>query len=176
MESLLARATGIETRRVALPTNGATVIRVLRTRFSRATPDRLRPGTLAATYTRKPLVSVRGDAMFGELAVVRLLTDDGWDAVWVDTFHRQFWRGMPHRTLPVTLPPAARDRHDAIVAANGGREAGFFDVMAWRAGQFAFLEYEDPGDRVGRAEARWVASALTAGVTAGDLWYVCAEA
>ena len=48
----------------------------------------------------KPLVSVDGDAMFGELAIVRWLEKDGWQAFWVDTYHRQqFWRVMPHTSI-----------------------------------------------------------------------------
>ena len=109
MESLVSLARTIEPRQVTLP-DGATVVnRALPIRFSRATPDRLPEGTLPRTYTSKPLVSVNGAAMFGELAIVRWLEKDGWDAVWMDTFHgAKFWRAMPHKSAPVTLPPGAR--------------------------------------------------------------------
>jgi hypothetical protein len=172
MESLLARAGDIEPRPVRLPSGGTAVLRAARVQLADATPGFLKPGALASTYTSKPLVSVKGDAMFGELAVVRLLEADGWEAVWVDTFHRAFWRGMPHRTPAVALPPAARARYDAIVAANDGRAAGFFDVMAWRGDRFAFLEYKGAGDSMNRNAARWVEAALDVGVPVGELWIV----
>ena len=173
MESLVARAPAVEVTPVRLPSRTVVPIRTLTVAFSRATPERLKPGVLPATYTSKPLVSVGGDAMFGELAIVRTLERDGWDAVWVDTFHgRKFWRAMPHRSAPVSLPPAARERYDAIVAANGGRASGFFDVLAWRDGQFAHLEYKGEGDRSNRNELRWIDAALAAGASAGELWLV----
>lgn len=172
MESLVGRGE-VSVRELRLPDGRAVPVRVLQVRFGRATPDRLPEGALPATYTSKPLVSVAGDAMFGELAIVRWLERDGWEAVWVDTFHgRRFWRAMPNRSDPVVLPPEARARYDAIVAANGGRASGFFDVMAWRGGQFAHLDYRGPGERAGRSQSRWVAAALDAGASPHELWVV----
>ncbi len=173
MESLVALASSIEVRLVALPGGGEAAIRAMFVRFSRATPDRLKPGTLAATYVSKPLVSVDGDAMFGELAIVRWLEKDGWQAFWVDTFHRQqFWRVMPHRGRPVALPEQLRARYDAVVAANGGRPRGFFDVIASRGDQVIHLEYKGAGDWSNRNETGWIESALRAGVSEHDLWFV----
>ena len=173
MESLVALATSIEVRRVVLPGGGEAAVRALVAGFSRATPDRLKPGTLAGTYVSKPLVSVDGDAMFGELAIVRWLEKDGWQAFWVDTYHRQqFWRVMPHRGRPVALPEPLRARYDAIVAANGGRPRGFFDVIAARGDQVIHLEYKGAGEGSSRAEAGWIESALRAGVSEHDLWFV----
>ena len=174
MESLFARAESVEIVECALQ-RGVARIRRLTVRFGRASPDRPRAGTLAATYTGKPLVTFEGAAMFGELAVLRWLESDGWEGVWVDTFHgRKFWRAMPHRSAPVALPDAARALYDRIVAANGGRASGFFDVMAWRGGHTVFVEYKGPGDRSNANERRWIAAALAAGVSEHDLFVVAA--
>ena len=173
MESLASLASSIDQRTVTLPDGGTVSIRALRIAFSRATPDRLPEGTLPRTYTSKPLVSVNGAAMFGELAIVRWLEKDGWDAVWMDTFHgAKFWKAMPHKSVPVTLPAAARALYDAISTANGGKASGAFDVMAWRNGDFAFLEYKGDGDRPNRNEARWIGAALAAAVLPTQLWFV----
>ena len=173
MESLVALAASVEVRLLALPGGGEAAIRAMSIRFSRATPDRLKPGTLAATYVSKPLVSVDGDAMFGELAIVRWLEKDGWQAFWVDTYHRQqFWRVMPHRGSPVALPGILRTRYDAIVAANGGRPRGFFDVIAARGDQVIHLEYKAAGESSNRTETGWIESALETGVSEHDLWFV----
>jgi len=173
MESLVALAPSIEQRLVTLPDGGTIPIRALRIAFSRATPDRLPQGTLPRTYTAKSLVSVNGAAMFGELAIVRWLEKDGWDAVWIDNFHgAKFWKAMPHKSAPVVLPPAARALYDAIRAANGGKASGAFDVMAWRNGEFAFLEYKAEGETSSRNEGRWIAAALAAGVLPTQLWFV----
>ena len=173
MESLIARAESSDLREVTLPGGGVAKIRALKLAFSRATPDRLPDGTLAHTYTSKPLVSVNGDAMFGELAILRWLEKDGWEGVWVDTFHGgKFWRAMPHKSSPVRLPPDAQALYDRIKQKNDGKASGAFDVMAWRHGHFAFLEYKGEGDKSNRNEARWIESALAAGVEPGQLWLV----
>ena len=174
MESLTARAHSLAVREVATP-GGATVpVRAMDVRFGRATPDRLKPGTLPPPHGDKPLVSVGGDAMFGELALVRWLERDGWDAVWIDASRAvRFWRGMPHRELPVALPPAARATFDAIVATNDGHVRGFFDVLAWRAGQAMLLAYKAPGEALSRAERAWIGAAVRAGISPHDLWIVC---
>jgi len=173
VESLVSLAPSIHQQSVPLPDGGTVSIRTLRISFSRATPNRLPEGTLPRTYTSKPLVSANGAAMFGELAIVRWLEKDGWDAVWMDTFHgAKFWKAMPHKSQPVALPPAARALYDAIRTANGGKASGTFDVMAWRNGEFAFLEYKGEGDRSNRKEARWIAAALAAGVLPTQLWFV----
>jgi hypothetical protein len=172
MESLIGLAPAIELLEVVLPMR-AVQLRALRIAFSRATPNRLREGTLAATYTSKPLVSVDGAAMFGELAILRWLEKDGWEGVWVDSFHGgRLWRAMPHRSSPVRLPWEAGEVYTAIKQANGGKASGAFDVMAWRQGQFTFVEYKAEGDRFSRSEAGWIEAALAAGIVAAQLWLV----
>ena len=173
MESLASLAPSIEQTPVTLPDGRTISIRALRITFSRATPNRLPDGTLPPAYTSKPLVSVNGAAMFGELAIVRWLEKDGWDAVWIDTIHgTKFWRAMPHKSSPVGLPPAARMLYDAIRNANDGKSSGAFDVMAWRNGDFAFLDYKSEDDAPNRNKARWIAAALVAGVLPTQLWFV----
>jgi len=142
-------------------------------RFGNASPDRLRDGALLPTYTAKPLVTFNGAAMFGELAVLRWLEVDGWTGVWLDTIHgRKAWRGMPTTSSPLALPADAQQLYDRIVAANGGRASGFFDVMAWRGGQTIFVEYKGPGDRAKKHESAWVEAALRSGVSENDLLIV----
>ena len=176
MESLFAHALATDPYICSLPSGRIITLRRLRVRFGQASPDRLREGSLPATYTAKPLVTFRGDAMFGELALVRWLEVDGWEAVWLDTFHgRKVWRGMPTKSAPVDLPSSQQQLYDSIVAANGGKASGTFDVMAWRGGQIVFLEYKGPGDRPNRNEGRWIEAALAAGVSEHDLVIVCAS-
>lgn len=176
MESLFARASAIDIVDCRLPSGQAIAVRRLTVRFGEASPNRLPEGALPATYTVKPLVTFQGAAMFGELAVLRWLEVDGWEGVWLDTFHaRKAWREMPTRGDPVELPPAARVRYDAIVAANGGRASGSFDVMAWRGAHFIFVDYEGPGERPSRNRSRWMDAALRAGVSANDLLIVRRE-
>ena len=151
-------------------------VRRLGVRFGTASPEFLREGALAPSYVAKPLVTFQGAAMFGELAVLRWLEVDGWEGAWLDTAHlRRAWREMPTRALPVALPPAAQALYDRIVAANGGRASGTFDVMAWRGAQTIFVEYAEDaaGERpLGRAAAGWIAAAIASGVSEHDLLIV----
>jgi hypothetical protein len=172
VESLFARAVA-EPYVCRVPSGQLVPIRRLRVAFGRASPEYLKPGTLAATYTAKPLVTFNGDAMFGELAIVRWLEVDGWDAVWLDTFHaRKVWRAMPTKSAPIHLPPTQQRLYDRIVSANAGKASGSFDVMAWRGAQCIFLEYKGPGDRANKNEDRWIEAAIAAGVSPHDLFIV----
>lgn len=174
MDSLFSRATTIDVVTRQLPRGEVVHLREVRMSFDRATPDRLLAGTLPPTYTTKPLVTFDGEILFGELAVLRWLQRDGWDGAWVDTFHgRKFWRDMPHRSAPLSLPVHAQGLYDGIVAANGGRGAGFFDVMAWRGTRVVFAEYKGPGDHPNRNEAAWIGAALRTGISEQDLFIVC---
>ena len=173
MESLFARATSIEVVQFALPSGTAVPLRRLCVRFGTASPDRLKPGTLPESYLEKPLVTFNGAAMFGELAVLRWLETDGWQGVWLDTMHgRKQWREMPTRGVPTALPASRQALYDRIVAANGGRASGTFDVMAWRGDQVIFVEYEGPDDPADRHRSRWVGSAIASGVSPNDLLLV----
>jgi hypothetical protein len=169
----VSRSDGVSVTPLQIARDVTVPIRTIGVKLGRATPSRLRDGVLPPTYTAKPLVSVGGDGMFGELAIVRLLEADGWEAVWVDTLHgRKFWRAMPNKSDPVSLPSHARAHYDAILAENGDRASGFFNVMAWRDAQYAHLNYETSADEPNRNEIRWVNAALRAGVTPSDLWIV----
>lgn len=173
MESLFARATRVDVISYPLPSGDVIQVRRLCVHFGRATPARLKAGVLLPTYTSKPLVSFHGDAMFGELAVLRWLEVDGWQGVWVDTGHgRKLWHDMPTRAIPVALPAAQQTIHDRIVAANGGRAGGFFDVMAWCGNHTIFVEYKGADERAPKNEAAWIDAALHAGVSKNDLLIV----
>jgi hypothetical protein len=177
MESLFARASTVDVVECALPSGTIALIRRLSVRFGEASPNRLKPGALAASYVSKPLVTFSGAAMFGELAVLRWLEVDEWEGVWLDTVHdRKHWRHMPTRSSPVTLPPPAQALYDRIVEANSGRASGSFDVMAWRGHQIIFVEYAGPGEHAHtKNQLRWIDAALKAGVSVNDLLIVAAE-
>ncbi|MEP6732606.1 MAG: hypothetical protein ABJE10_18325 [bacterium] len=175
MESLFARASSVEVTECVLPSGRSALIRRLQVHFGEASPNRLRQGALAASYTSKPLVTYDGAAMFGELALLRWLEVDGWEGAWLDTVHdRKSWRHMPTRSSPVALPPAEQELYDRIIAANGDRASGFYDVMAWRADHTIFVDYRLPTERGPKLERAWLDAALDAGVSANDFFVVTA--
>ena len=88
--------------------------------------------------------------------------------------HKLFWQGLPHETEPYDLSQAARvwEMYHRIVEANGGRAAGFFDVLAWQGERLLYIEYKGAGDKPNANEAPWVQAALSAGVRESELLYV----
>lgn len=136
-------------------------------------PGRRIPGS----YLSKPLVEVRGAPLFGELAIARCLEMDGWSAVWVDSYHgrgkRLCWRDLPDRSDPYSFDdaPTAAEKYEQITRENGG-VGGWFDVLAWRGGQFLFVEYKAARDRPNANEVRWIDSALRSGVTPSEMHFV----
>jgi len=134
---------------------------------------------LRSSYSSKPLVDLEGETLFGELAIVRLLMQDGWSAVWVDSYHSTrarslFWRDLPTKSAPVDLAreaPAAFELYSELCNTNGGR-GGFFDVMAWRQDRFLFVEYKGAGDKANQNELRWIESALKSGIPESALLFV----
>jgi hypothetical protein len=179
LNSLRQLASHIGVYTVVLPSGPEVRIPRWTIQFPPADPDRLAPGTLGRTYTVKPLVDVDGEPLFGELAIVRWLQKDGWDAVWVDAFHsskrrRLFWQGLPDRTAPYDLSkvPAAWTMYVKIVELNGGRVRGFFDVLAWQGDRLLFVEYKSKGDWPKKNERAWIDAAMRAAVHEGDLLYV----
>ncbi|MDB4890062.1 MAG: hypothetical protein JWL61_1917 [Gemmatimonadetes bacterium] len=176
MESLFARASSVDVVECTLPSGNVALIRRLTVRFGEASPNRLKPGALPASYVSRPLVTFSGAAMFGELAVLRWLEADGWEGVWLDTAHdRKNWRHMPTRSAPVTLPSPPQSLYDRIIEANGGRASGAFDVMAWRGDHIIFVEYHGPDETTQRNQRAWIDAALVAGVSVNDLLIVAAE-
>lgn len=104
MDSLQKIVTVVSTGKYLLPSGRVVNLSTWTVNFPPATPARLYENSLERTYSRKPLVDVAGESLFGELAIVRWLQKDGWSALWVDTFHgRKFWNDMPHRSGPVHL-------------------------------------------------------------------------
>lgn len=115
--------------------------------------------------------------MFGELAVVRHLEADGWNAVWVDSYHghgkRLCWRNMPDRAAPYDFSNAlpAAEHYQQITEQNAG-VGGWFDVLAWRGAEYLHLEYKGEGDKPNKNESRWIMSALQCNVPVTALRFV----
>ncbi len=148
----------------------------LNVQFPSANPKYLKDANLSKTYLSKPLVQVKSESLFGELAILRYLQMDGWDGVWVDTFHgrgvkKVFWSGMPTQGS-ANLPKHAESLYDRIVVQNGMKSSGFFDVFAWKNRKYIFIEYKGKGDSSNQNEKRWIRSALKCGIKPDQLFFV----
>lgn len=106
----------------------------------------------------KAVLRWKGEPLFAELVILRLLQAEGWEGVWIDTYRRKFRQFMrPHSC---SLPEHAQAFLDR---ANVGRKwpAGCPDVLAWGEGQYLFVEAKRKGkDRIRKTQLMWLESAL----------------
>jgi hypothetical protein len=169
----LALSTGFRER---ITESGIIKIQSLKIHFPPALPRYLSNESLSKTYRSKPLVVVEDEILFGELAILRYLQMDGWQGVWVDTFHGRgkkkiLWSGLPPNGYG-NLSADAETLYDNIVQANNGRSSGFFDVFAWKNGKFVFIEYKGEGDSSNLNEIRWNDATLKFGIQPEELFFV----
>lgn len=50
------------------------------------------------TYGGKAVLDCKGEPLFAELVVLRLIQEEGWEGVWIDTYRRKF-RHSPCRLI-----------------------------------------------------------------------------
>lgn len=144
-----------------LPHHGSVAISVWRPVFD---PCEERIEFDVGSYTNKRLVCVEGEALFGELAILKLVRQSGWDGAWLDTYHQhKRWQAMPHLATPIELPVEIEELLSRI-RKRAGSEGGAFDVIAWMANSVAFLESKGPGDSLRSTQLNWIDAALTEGM------------
>lgn len=124
-------------------------------------------------FGNKPIVEWDGESFYPELALVQLLKNSGFDAVWIDSYRGKFWDGM---SVERQLPDAMRSAYESILRENGGRRGGFWDVMAWKESEFVFIELKqntaECKDRISEKQRNWLQAALRAGF-AESCFFVC---
>lgn len=125
---------------------------------------------MPSTYRSKPLYLVEGKTLYSELAVLMYLQQDGWNGVWMDTYHnrgrfKNFWSAMPPAGKG-TLDEHADELYEKIVAQNRGRSSGFFDVFAWKndGSDYAFIECKRKNEPPNGNELRWLEASVDTGL------------
>jgi hypothetical protein len=116
------------------------------------------------TYGGKAVLEFAGEPVFAELAALRILQQDSWEGVWVDSFRRKFRGDLPERANACDLPLKAKNLFDAIVAIKGSR-GGCWDVFAWRQNEFLFAESKRrKRDSMRPSQYRWLDAAIQVGL------------
>jgi hypothetical protein len=111
-------------------------------------------------YGNKSVLAHRGEQVYAELAILRLLQEAGWQGVWIDTYRRKF---RTDTVNSIALPPEKRLVYERIRKEAGGR-GGCFDVFAWKDGELLFAEAKrHKRDRFQRSQGRWLEAALGVG-------------
>lgn len=114
------------------------------------------------TFGGKAILDWNDEPVFAELAIVRALQAEGFDAVWIDGYRNLIWSSMSE---PRTLPEHAKALMEKVVRFNGGRRQGCWDVLAWKGEDFMFVESKRKGkDSIKETQVRWLDAALRAGM------------
>ena len=116
---------------------------------------------LLDTYGGKQVIDSNGKPVFAELAILKILQDEGWEGAWIDTYHKKKWIAIEQRG---ELPPDKNEFLEQIYRSAGAR-SGCFDVYCWRNEQILFAEAKRKGrDRIRETQRRWLTVALVSGV------------
>jgi hypothetical protein len=124
------------------------------------------PPDLQKQWGNKPGFTVRGRRSCTELAVLDHLRHDGWHGVWVNSFGRElraeWFPAAAVRTIAETGAPIwLEEIFVRLLAANGGRLGGFFDLFAWRRpGEVRFDDVKVRPNRIGDSQCRFLETAL----------------
>jgi hypothetical protein len=152
--------TQIDSSMVALPSGTVVGVPTYMCEFSPWSGDPI----LAPVYNRnsKPVVDLNGTPMFPELAVLRMLEDEGWSGVWIDNFRGRFLNAWSDPPTPVQLSA----RYAAILGRVPEKK-GRWDVFVWCAEDVRFVElkgkWRKGRDRIRDSQCRWLEAALSVG-------------
>jgi hypothetical protein len=121
--------------------------------------------TPSDSYNGKQFLNVDGEPKFAELAIRKAFADDGWDAVWVDSFGGFKYR-VDYPDGVVEVDEAYRAIPEVITRRAG--TGGCWDVFAWKGDGpdgVAFAEAKRRGsDKLRASQLRWLQAALGAGI------------
>ena len=110
----------------------------------------------------KEVLDHQGEPVFAELAILRVLTADGWDGRWV-TPHK-FRTGLLDQPQ-CELPPEQDALFRRIATAKGSLR-GCWDVFAWRESAVLFVEAKrNKKDKISQDQKEWLEAAMKVGVS-----------
>jgi hypothetical protein len=127
------------------------------------------------TWGGKPVLDVQGDQTFAEVALVRMFQASRWEARWLETYNAPpQWPLVLDRWSPAGIKareivPIGNARVakvlQYVIAHNGGRCRGCWDVLAWHGSALLWAEAKRARyDRLSDTQKHWLAAALQAGL------------
>ncbi|MFA5742613.1 MAG: hypothetical protein WCX77_01170 [Candidatus Paceibacterota bacterium] len=124
-------------------------------------------------YGNKPIINYKEEACFAELAVLRLLLDQGWDGVWVESYGgTHYLRSMPQawnlQSEHILIPQDKECLLQKIWKV--AKTTACFDVFAWHDDQLVFFEAKRTGkDKLTSPQIRFIEGALACGISPESL-------
>ena len=116
-------------------------------------------------YNGKVILEYNNEPLFAELLILRLLENQGYKGVWVDTYRNKFWQRLPSLSFPVIVDDAINNLLESIYLKKGGKKSGCFDVVAYKDEQFIFIELKrKKKDKIQNSQIHWLKAALDLGI------------
>ena|SRR5690606_26945071 len=130
---------------------------------------------LKETFGGKPVLAVRDNPKFAELAIMQVFIEDGWEARWIETYGR-------NKKSPIHLSNWADKKYkyqshnpiqnenvikiiDRIALLNNDSFSGCWDVLAWKNDKFIFAESKrTKRDRIRSTQINWLKAGLDFGL------------
>ena len=117
------------------------------------------------TYGGKQILELNNEPLFAELLVLRLLEQQDYKGIWVDTYRNKFWQRLPHFSFPVLPDKKIIDYYNKIYKLKGGKKEGCFDIIAYKDDHFIFAELKRKSkDKIRLSQIEWLQSALRSGL------------
>lgn len=85
---------------------------------------------LSATYSIKPRVEFNGKNVWPEIAMLLHYKKQGYNGVWVDAFHKKYWKNEREKTGFRDLPLRIQKLIDK----------GCWDLVIWKGKRVKFIE------------------------------------
>lgn len=125
---------------------------------------RWRGNPIPNTYGNKVVIDWKREPVFAELVILRLFQENGWDGVWVDSYHRKFRIGLPDVVESIKLPSDKQRLIDFIRKRNGV-SGGCWDVLVWKGSRILFLELKrKKRDRIQDSQHKWLRTSMGTGL------------
>lgn len=124
-------------------------------------------------YGGKPLIDYNDEPIFAELAILRVLLEDGWNGAWVETYGGiHFLREMPNSwkllSHSIDIPQEKREIISQIQKT--AKTSACFDVFAWKGSRILFCEAKNKGkDKLTIGQLKFIEGALSCGISSESL-------
>lgn len=116
------------------------------------------------TFNKKPVLDYNGEAVFAELAILRIFQNEGWEGVWVDTYRKKYRIGHWGVNTNAELPAVKQLLLDNIYKINGNR-SGCWDVFCWKEDKIIFAEAKRQSkDKIRTTQIKWLEAAFKSGL------------
>ena len=105
---------------------------------------------------QKPPLAFRGNVVYPEFILLRLIEDAGWRGVWVNSFRKppEFWIDIEKDG---EIPSVQQELYALIQSRTGNTRGGCWDIFAWRDDQTLVVESKQyVGDRVKPNQQLWL--------------------